>query len=67
MFVIYTFLCEISKICREWGGGIRPFVRMFQDQFQLALENEDFKKKYLEIIFKPSSSFINHNVLFQVF
>jgi len=40
---------------------------MFQDQFQPALENEDFKKIYLEIILKPSSSFINHDFLFQVF
>jgi hypothetical protein len=44
LFVIYIFLCKILKILQGWGE-IRSFVRMFQDQFQSGLENEDFKKK----------------------
>ena len=49
------------------GGGIGPFVRMFQDQFRPALENEYFKEKCLEIILKLPSSFNNRSFLFQVF
>jgi hypothetical protein len=44
VFVIYISLCEISKNFQECGRENRPFVRMFQEQFQPALENEDFKK-----------------------
>ena len=49
------------------GGEIRPFVRMFQDQFQPALEYEDFTKNIEKFYLKQSSDFTNHNFLFQVF
>ena len=45
VFVIHVFLCEISK--KFAGvGGIRPFVRMCQDQLQPAFENEDIKDNF---------------------
>jgi hypothetical protein len=35
---------KFKKIAGVGGGGNRPFVNKFQDNFQSALENEGFKK-----------------------
>ena len=63
---IYHCLCAIPNFCMD-GGEIRPFVRLFQDQFQPALEYEDFTKNIEKFYLKQSSDFTNHNFLFQVF